>query len=566
VRDFFVAVIAIGVLSGALFGLGQISEQNLLTGNFYKMDNTSDLEKEYNSIDWNKTSEKDEHAGSVYSGSFDNLNITKVSIDNRTANISSEEALKLSNPGNSSINIKFSDSILGITGKNISLKKTSDLKLRLRDNITLEIKSMNKTYSKYIRTLIPDRKSSENQTTRIETRNETQNESTEYQGENETTPIKLNLTNNMSKNITSPNSLKLINNRNHTVKLVSNNSEIIYKTEAKIRGNHSLTLNNTDERNIKIKSQNKTRYDISYNTTRNLSDGAKPDNSSIKDSRDTENRTERTVSSDQNATEINETQRNRSNASEGTGKEINSTENRTLEAEGPERGGKWVKINSERLKDFYILKYEASRKDANSTSEGKSSIPYSQRGVRPWNQVSQKDALTACKSLGKNYSLPSNKQWQVAALSGNKNQRNLGGKTESSSDSCRSFSDGGSNDLCRSGTGPKKWTNSAGAVDMVGNLWEWTDTVYDLPIEEIDRRSGYITAWDGKDSLPEDLSYEESESSGNSYFYASPNGRKAVRKGGGVGMGDRSGRYSTLIDRSPEYESSSIGFRCVYNP
>lgn len=35
-RGSFVAVIAIGILSGAVFGLSHLSSQNLLTGNFYK--------------------------------------------------------------------------------------------------------------------------------------------------------------------------------------------------------------------------------------------------------------------------------------------------------------------------------------------------------------------------------------------------------------------------------------------------------------------------------------------------------------------------------------------------
>jgi len=564
VRDFFVAVIAIGVLSGALFGLGQISSQNILTGNFYRMDNTSDLEKEYNSIDWNKTSEKDEYAGSVYSSSFDNLNITEISIENNSVNVSSEEAFRLSSPENSSINITFSKSILGITGENISLNKTSGLALRLRDNITLEIESRNKTYSKYIKTLLPDRKSSENQTTRTETRNETQNESTEYQGRNETTPTVLNLTNNMSRTITSSNSLELINNQNYTVKLVSNNSNIINKTEVKIRGNRSLTLNTSDERDIEIKSQNETRYDISYNGTRNLSDEAKPDNVSIVDSRETENRTERTGSSDQSATEINETQRNYSSTSEGTGKEINSTENRPREAEGPERGGKWVKINSERLKDFYIFKYEASRKDANSTSEGESTIPYSQKGVRPWNEIAQEEASKACESLGVGYSLPTNKQWQAAASTSEVEEikGNINGGEKSSSKACETYGREGPEKICLTGSGPEPWENSEGIEDIKGNLWEWTDTVVNPEKLEKSGESGYVSSFNGELLNPE-LSDKE-ESLDNSFYYSSPKGDRAVRRGGGWNSKRISGLYSTVIDRKPEYSATTIGFRCVY--
>ncbi len=559
-RGFFVAVIAIGILSGAMFGLSHLSSQNLLTGNFYKMDNTSDLEKEYNSIDWNITSEKDEYAGSVYSDSFDNLNITEISIENNSVNVSSEEALRLSNRGNSSINITFSKNILGITGKNISLNKTSDLKLRLRDNVTLEIESKNKTYSKYIKTLLPDRTSSENQTTRTKTRNE----STGYQGENETKTMVLNLTNNMSRTITSPNSLELINNRNYTVKLWSNSSDSINGTEAKIGGKHSLTLNTADERNIKIKSQNKTRYDISYNTTRNLSDEAKTDNSSILDSRDAENTTEKSGSSDQNATELNETQRNRSNASASIGKRNNSIENRTLKHENPERGGKWVKINSERLEDFFIFKYEASRKDANSTSEGQSSIPYSQGGVRPWNEISQKEASKACDRLGEGYSLPTNRQWQAAASTSEVEEikGNINGGEKSSSRACETYRREGPEKICLTGSGPESWENNEGIEDIKGNLWEWTDTVVNPEKLEKSGESGYVSSFNGELLNPE-LSDKEG-SLDSSFYYSSPREVRAVRRGGGWNSKRISGLYSTIIDRKPGYSATTIGFRCVY--
>ncbi|MFB6158493.1 MAG: SUMF1/EgtB/PvdO family nonheme iron enzyme [Candidatus Nanohalobium sp.] len=572
-RSFFVAVIAIGVLSGALFGLAQISDQNLLTGNFYKMGNTSDLEKEYNSIDWNKTSEKDEYAGSVYSDSFDNLNITEISIDNKTVNVSSEEALRLSNLEKSSINITFSESILGITGKNISLNKSSDLELRLRGNISLEIKSRNKTYSKYIRTRIPDRTSSENQTTRTETRKETQNESTEYKGENETTSMVLNLTNNLSRNITSPNSLKLVNNQNHTVKLVSNNSEIINKTEAKIRGNHSLVLNISNGRNIRIRAENKTRYDISYIESYNRSNKTKSYNNTTVESRDTENTTERTGSSDQNATEMNEIQGNRSNTSTSPGKKDNSTENRTLKAEHPERGGKWVEISSERIEDFYIFKYEASRKDANSTSEGESNIPYSQQGVEPWNDISQEEASKACNRLGENYSLPTNKQWQAATgaapgtsetfVNGNTDD---GASYRSQQQSCRISEKADWNEkYCLTGTGPEEWETTTNMEDMKGNLWEWVSNTVNISSSKFPSdRSGWINSWNKKKAVPRDLSNKKASGIQNAYYYSASEGEFAIRRGGAWPSGEKAGLFSMLIDRKKTDSRASIGFRCVY--
>lgn len=539
-------LLAVVVLSGTLFGLNQLSDGIPLTGNFYKMDDASVVESQYNSIEWNKTSQEDEYAGSIYLDSFDNLNITGVLIGNKTVNSSSEEVLKLSNPENRSANISFSEDILGVPGGNLSLNETSDLKLRLRENISLQVETINKTYSKDIKVHIPNKTSSVNQTAK----EEVGNESTMNQSQNNTAPLVLNLSNNTSRNITSADSLKLVNNRNYTVRIETNSSKIINETKTQIRGNQSLNLNISDRKAIRVRAENRTRYSISYIENYDYSTNASSDSGSSINSTNTNNETQGETLN--------------SSTSPQDGNETNSTENSTLKEGYPSTGGEWVKIESEEIQDFYIFKYEASRKDANSTNKGDSNTPYSQKGVIPWNEISQEKAKQICQSLGDGYSLPSNEQWHAAASQSDhgKIRGNILGGDKSSSKACRTYQDGRIDDICLTGTGPESWQNSANLVDIKGNLWEWTSTVVNTENLEKSGESGYITSF-GEDLLNPGLS-DQQEGIDNSYYYSSSEGKKAIRRGGGWNSKRLSGLYSTIIDRNPQYSSTAIGFRCVY--
>ena len=527
---FLTVVTGAAVISVALLGIGQIGEGNLITGNFYNM-NSSDLQDKYQSIDWNTTASKTGYAGSVHLNSFENLSHKKASINNNTVRTSLEEAVVLENSANSSVKINFSEKILGLDNRTLSLNKSSKIRLRFRENVSLELETSNNTFEKKIIAYKPE-----------------ENDSTDEQSEevkiSEEEILKLNLSNTSDRNITDRNILELVNDKNKTAQIYYNNFTFENKTNTSINKSEDLKIDLNDSKSLRIEKESRKAYNLTYTRYSNQSTEL-----------DEENVTEET--------ETNNTSTNMSETNESSNQTSDLTENRTQEAGYPEKGGKWVEIETDRIEDFYIFKYEASRKDANSTREGKSNSPYSQKGVRPWNQISQNEASDSCKRLGDNYSLPTSEQWQIAAISGNEVRENVGGNLEKSSGSCERYSDGSSN-LCKTGTGPNGWSNSAGAVDMVGNLWEWTDTEYELPIEEPDQRLGYVKEWNPDRSLPEELSESKSKEYGNSYFYASPEGTKAVRKGGGVGMSERSGRYSTLVDRSPDYKSGSIGFRCVY--
>lgn len=106
--------------------------------------------------------------------------------------------------------------------------------------------------------------------------------------------------------------------------------------------------------------------------------------------------------------------------------------------------------------------------------------------------------------------------------------------------------------------------SARGAVDMVGNAWEWIDApvenrVYDgatLP------PSGYVTAADrsgvamATDSRPDPLFNKD-------YFWSLPEGRLVMMRGGFYRSGDDGGIYSVHADMEPSFTSAAIGFRCV---
>lgn len=535
--------------------LGQISEGGILTGQFYLGDNTSALEEEYNSINWNKSAEEGYPSGSVHLDSFKELNSTKMNINNQSLNTSSKKALLIESQKNKSLKISFSKEVAGLDERNLTLSNGSDAKFRFRDNISMTIEKGNKTFTKKLRVRLPENDSN------VSSANKTTENKTE------TVIPTLTLSANISTEINS-NQIELINPRNHTKTLEMPENSSFNQSRYKIGSNSTLMFNKSSDNKMNISTINRTRYIIEFSGNREKNDPLDDTGNTSEYELNKPTKENGTVvrneTEEDNSTEnVNQkTDYTNQNTTEGTTKE-NTTEevsNDTL----PEKGGEWVKIQSEKLEDFYIFKYEASRKDANSTNKGESNTPYSQKGVIPWNEISQEKAKQICQSLGDGYSLPSNEQWHAAASQSDhgKIRGNIRGGDKSSSKACRTYQDGRIDDICLTGTGPESWQNSANLVDIKGNLWEWTSTVVNTENLEKSGESGYITSF-GEDLLNPGLS-DQQEGIDNSYYYSSSEGKKAIRRGGGWNSKRLSGLYSTIIDRNPQYSSTAIGFRCVY--
>ncbi|MBD3208738.1 MAG: SUMF1/EgtB/PvdO family nonheme iron enzyme, partial [Candidatus Nealsonbacteria bacterium] len=97
-------------------------------------------------------------------------------------------------------------------------------------------------------------------------------------------------------------------------------------------------------------------------------------------------------------------------------------------------------------------------------------VPVSQEGAVPWRNLSQNQATLACALDGKR--LPTPKEWHQVALGTPDKDSGWSGKD------CHVASNWPSQPgLTGSG---EECVSSAGAYDMIGNVWEWVDgTIFD---------------------------------------------------------------------------------------
>jgi titin len=126
---------------------------------------------------------------------------------------------------------------------------------------------------------------------------------------------------------------------------------------------------------------------------------------------------------------------------------------------------------------YYIGKYEASRHDATSTSEGTdSSMACSRAGVIPWKYIDWYDAKAACEAAGAR--LCEADEWGDACdgLLGSGGSIYPYGNTYLAL-KCNG-SDAGNGGLISTGS-MNECISSFGVYDMSGNSWEWTNQAVD---------------------------------------------------------------------------------------
>jgi len=181
--------------------------------------------------------------------------------------------------------------------------------------------------------------------------------------------------------------------------------------------------------------------------------------------------------------------------------------------------------------------------------------PVSIAGAVPWRNISQIQAMTACAKAGKR--LPTNEEWFLAALG------------------TPDLHEGWSINDCHvasnwktqpglTGTGIK-CVSSAGAYDMIGNVWEWVkgeikDGVYKgntLP------SSGYIQAVDinglpiESDDINPNLNYNED------YLWLKNKGIRGISRGGYWNNKSDAGLFSVYLVSRSSFSGAGVGFRCA---
>ncbi len=216
---------------------------------------------------------------------------------------------------------------------------------------------------------------------------------------------------------------------------------------------------------------------------------------------------------------------------------------------------------------FCIDKYENSpaadcpHQDPQSQAETKDNLdstsckPVSVAGAIPWRFISQDQARLACSKAKKR--LPTNEEWYLAALGTPDPNGNW------QKEDCN-LANNWNQQPGKTGSG-KNCISSAGAYDMVGNIWEWVNdtSINGIVDNKILPERGYIDSTDGKGlpastnpSLP-NPNYNED------FFWIQKDGIKAFARGGYWNNQAAGGYYSIYLIHPPSYAGPATGFRCA---
>ncbi len=216
---------------------------------------------------------------------------------------------------------------------------------------------------------------------------------------------------------------------------------------------------------------------------------------------------------------------------------------------------------------FCIDKYEVSPSDKcpyatisnqNQTNENLNDIvckPVSEADKLPWRYISQSQAVVACAKAGKR--LATSEEWYQASLgTPDKNQDWTGDDCQVNNnwDDQPGFTGSGIN--CQSGMG---------AMDMVGNVWEWVSG--NLREGEIDGQKlpeeGYILSV-SSEGLPIETSFEDySDNNNRDYLWIKHSNTRSMARGGYWSNKADAGIYAMYLVAPLDFAGTGIGFRCV---
>lgn len=216
---------------------------------------------------------------------------------------------------------------------------------------------------------------------------------------------------------------------------------------------------------------------------------------------------------------------------------------------------------------FCIDKYEASAGDkcpyrdvsdqikTRDNLDLKECIPVSMPDSIPWRFISQSQAMAACTKAGKR--LPTDTEWYQASL-GTPDKEGDWGAADCHVSSNWPEQPGrtGSSQDC---------VSSAGAFDMVGNVWEWVkgeinDGIYngnELP------KTGYITEVDINGMPVRTTETSPDPNFNEDYLWIKDSGIRGMARGGYWDNKADAGVYSMYLVSPSSYAGTGVGFRCV---
>ncbi len=215
---------------------------------------------------------------------------------------------------------------------------------------------------------------------------------------------------------------------------------------------------------------------------------------------------------------------------------------------------------------FCIDAYEASAGESCPTSNPASKTqssdnlaisackPESEAKKTPWRNISRDQAELACARAEKR--LPTAPEWYKAAIGTPDGDAVPGEGCNIGLRGAGSLSATGIRAECKS---------PAGAYDMIGNAWEWTQETVSggvfngaqLPAE------GYITGIDSN-GTPISTDHDVPDASFfNDYFWFDPTDVRGVLRGGYWNSQTDAGQYAINITVPPSFTGEAAGFRCV---
>lgn len=164
-------------------------------------------------------------------------------------------------------------------------------------------------------------------------------------------------------------------------------------------------------------------------------------------------------------------------------------------------------------------------------------------GVTPWNYVTLPQAQRICAQTGKR--LPTSDEWYHIVLG-------------TVSESCTIQS----TEIAK--TGKAECVSTAGAFDVVGNVWEWVDEEVvgntfggrQLPDE------GYVTSVDAQ-GIAVTTGTTADDLYGKDYVWTKKEGVFGMIRGGFYGSNQDAGLYTTNASVPTGFATQGVGFRCV---
>lgn len=169
--------------------------------------------------------------------------------------------------------------------------------------------------------------------------------------------------------------------------------------------------------------------------------------------------------------------------------------------------------------------------------------PEAGQGSLPWTYIDREQAALACAKTGKR--LATAGEWYAAALG-----TSSGCVVDSTGPSV-----GGARESC---------VSTAGAYDLVGNVWEWVEEEVregewsnrDMP------RDGYVASAD-IDGVPLATAAMSTPRYGTSRYWGDARITAGMMRGGYFGSGRDAGMYSVYAASPPTFAGRGVGFRCV---